>query len=58
MKVTFYFKNSNGGFGVLELLISFNYLEEVLCNMISKRQALKQSVGYRPKNVAIFGEVW
>ena len=57
MKVTFYFKNSNGGFGVLELLISFNCLEEVLCNMISKRQALKQSVAMY-ENIAISGEVW
>ena len=57
MKVTFYFKNSNGGFGVLELLISFKCLEEVLCNMISKRQALKQSVAMY-ENIAISGEVW
>lgn len=47
----------NGGFGVLELLISFNYLEEVLCNMISKRQTLKQSVAMY-ENIAISGEVW
>ena len=47
----------NGGFGVLELLISFNYLEEACVIMISKKQALKQSVAIC-ENIAISGEVW
>ena len=47
----------NGGFGVLELLISFNYLEEVCVIMISKKQALKQSV-VMYENITISGEVW
>ena len=57
MKVTFYFKNSNGGFGVLELLISFDCLEEVCVIMVLKKQTLKQSV-VMYENITISGEVW